>query len=135
MAEFFRVLVTGSRRWCDDALVHSLLDERLTEQGFITVIHGDCPTGADKFARTWAERAILLDMRQNFANIRHEPYPAYWNELGKSAGPIRNRYMVELGADVCLAFPDAESRGTVSCMKFARAAGIPVLNYGTVEVF
>jgi len=135
MVEFFRVLVTGSRRWCDDALVYDTLNARLGKHDRITVIHGDCPTGADLHAKQWAQEMILADMKLAIARVRHEQYPAYWNELEKSAGPIRNRYMVDLGADVCLAFPDAESRGTVSCMKFARAAGIPVINHGSVEVF
>ena len=38
--------------------------------------------------------------------------------------------MVNAGADLCLAFPLGESRGTRDCVRRADAAGIPVLNYG-----
>ena len=37
--------------------------------------------------------------------------------------------MVDLGADVCLAFPLGESRGTRDCMRRASEAGIPVIDY------
>lgn len=133
MSDFWRVLVTGSREWADRSMIHEVLDDKLFEHEFITVIHGDCPTGADLHARGWAEESILADMRRGEARVRHEAYPAFWDELGKSAGPIRNKYMVMLDADECIAFPTASSRGTVSCMKLAQAAGIPVINYG-VEI-
>lgn len=129
---FWRVLVTGSRAHDDPALVHkALVQQNLTHQ-LMTVIHGDCPTGADLFAKEWTMGHILLGMRAGVSTLRHEPYPAYWNELGKSAGPIRNKYMVGLGAHVCLGFPTPSSRGTISCMKAAYAAGIPVVNLGTL---
>jgi hypothetical protein len=128
---FTYVLVTGSREWDYPFVVYRALHDQLEEHGAIVVIHGDCPTGADAYAREWAERNILTGMRKGEARVGHEPYPAPWNELGKSAGPIRNKYMVQLGADICLAFPTPSSRGTISCMDLAAAAGIPILNYGT----
>jgi hypothetical protein len=128
---FRHVLVTGSREWDYPFVVFRALHEQLEEAGSIVVVHGDCPTGADAYAREWAQRNILTGMRKGEARVGHEAYPAYWDELGKSAGPIRNRYMVQLGADICLAFPTPSSRGTISCMDLAAAAGIPILNYGT----
>jgi len=53
-----------------------------------------------------------------------------WKTLGRAAGPVRNQAMVFDGADVCLAFPLGESRGTWDCMRRAEEAGIPVINYG-----
>lgn len=129
---FWRVLITGSREWGDPFAISKALAEQLLDQERIIVIHGNCPTGADAYAKEWAQRNILTQMRRGEANIGHEAYPAYWNELGKSAGPIRNKYMVDLGADICLAFPTASSRGTISCMDLAVAAGVPVINYGTL---
>lgn len=132
-----RVLITGSRDWLGPPdVIGRALDKQLADWN-LTVIHGDCPDqpgngrSVDQLAREWAERAILFGMRSGNTIVRHERYPAYWNELGKSAGPIRNRYMVQLGADICLAFPTPSSRGTISCMDLAAAAGIPILNYGT----
>jgi hypothetical protein len=134
MTDFWRVLVTASREpdsvTGHRALVHQKLDERLMVYGRITVVHGDCPTGGDLYAREWAELQILMGMRQGEAWVRHEAYPALWGEFDKAAGPIRNKYMVMLEADECIGFPMPSSRGTISCMDLAAAAGIPIINYG-----
>jgi hypothetical protein len=55
-----------------------------------------------------------------------ETHRAKWDELGKKAGPIRNQEMVDAGADLCLAFWDGNSSGTLDCIKKAVKAGIPV---------
>ena len=59
--------------------------------------------------------------------LEPERHPADWKRYGRAAGPIRNQEMVNLGADVCLAFPREGSRGTKNCMEAARKAGIPTL--------
>lgn len=118
-----RLLVTGSRDWTNaDAIAFALgaccalFDRR------VTLIHGDCPTGADALAdEIW--RALVPDLPV-------EPHPADWDLHGKAAGPIRNSEMVALGADLCLAFPLEDSRGTRDCMSKAKAAGIPVIEIG-----
>ena len=46
------------------------------------------------------------------------------------AGHARNQDMADLGADVCLAFPTKNSRGTLDMIKRAEAAGIAVQNFG-----
>lgn len=55
----------------------------------------------------------------------------FWTKYGRAAGPIRNKEMVRLGADLCLAFPDHPkgqgSRGTWGCIDLAHQAGIPIL--------
>ena len=110
-----RILVTGSRDWADWNLLNDTLNEYANEQN-IVIVHGDCPTGADAMAQRWVD----------YQGVRVERYPADWDKHGKSAGPIRNQQMVDLGADICLAFPLPQSRGTVHCMNAARKAGIPV---------
>ena len=53
----YRVIVTGSREFpSEDAVWEALAmlcAEQLPNGGTITVVHGDCPRGADHFARTW----------------------------------------------------------------------------------
>lgn len=120
-----RVLVTGSRDWDDAETIRAALDAQLAIHGTITVIHG-AARGADRIAGEWAREQILARKP-----VRLEVYPAAWDEHGKKAGIIRNRQMVELGADVCLAFPAGESRGTRHCMREAAAAGIKVINHDT----
>ena len=98
-------------------MIWSALDAEMREHGQIVVIEGQCPHGgADKFAEEWAiAQGVVL-----------ESYPANWKALGKIAGPYRNQQMVDAGADVCLAFPLLNSRGTYDCMRRAEEAGIPV---------
>lgn len=112
-----RILVTGSREWPDWRVVYDALNEHV-ETGDV-VVHGD-NGNADRMARRWC---ILTGTDQ-------EPHPANWKLSGRAAGVLRNGYMIDLGADLCLAFPLGESRGTRDCMRRAEAAGIPVINYG-----
>lgn len=117
-----RVLVTGSR----DLETSQPVDEALWAQarlvgdlGKLTVVHGDCPTGADYFARQFCTR---------HPEVTEERYPALWGKYGKAAGMIRNGTMCNLGADVCLAFVRPGSKGTVDCVQRAKVAGIPVIH-------
>ena len=115
-----RALVTGSRNWGDRVvLLDALLDlEKRQGSHDLTIVHGACPTGADAiadFATYWGWEV--------------ERHPADWRKHGKAAGPIRNQEMVDAGADICLAFPLGESRGTRDCMRRAEAAGIPVVPF------
>lgn len=122
-----RILVTGSRHWTSRTAVdHALSTARydLAGGGPITVVHGDCPAGADLFASLWARKV---------AGIDEEAHPADWDTHGRAAGPIRNQQMVDAGADVCIAFLMPDSRGTRDCMRRAHAAGIPVRIGGEVR--
>lgn len=112
-----RILITGSRDWTDEHAILGALARLGAERERATIVHGDCPTGADAIVKRLAEEA----------GIPHEPHPADWKKHGKAAGPIRNQEMVDLGADVCLAFPLGDSRGTRDCSLRAERAGIKVI--------
>ena len=120
-----RVLVTGSRDWTAVGRLYEKLDEQLrlahTAGVELIIVHGDNQSGADRIAQRWVHTARLI-----FNGVDEEPHPANWREFHKAAGGIRNQGMVDLGADVCLAAPLPDSRGTYDCMRRARAAGIPV---------
>ena len=45
-----RVLVSGSRSWQDQDDVWSALDALASRGEPVTVVHGDCPQGADALA-------------------------------------------------------------------------------------
>ena len=122
-----RILITGHRDWSDDATVYEALRyyTDFLSPAEITVVHGGA-TGADSLAARAARRL----------GMTVEEYPADWGAYGTRAGPKRNKEMVALGADVCLAFPLVGSRGTLGCMREAAAAGIPVVNLGdSIEEF
>ncbi len=105
-----RILVTGSRFWTQKDVIRQAL---AAAPAGSTVVHG-AARGADRLADAVAKEL----------GFTPEPYPADWTGLKKRAGSVRNQKMVDLGADVCLAFPGPESKGTWDCVKKARAAGI-----------
>lgn len=115
-----RVLVTGSRDWPDQELVWTVLDELLDKHGAIVVVHGACPTGADDQADDWAGTREL-----DGYPVKAEPHKADWKGPRKrGAGFARNAEMVNLGADLCLAFIHNESNGATHCSDLAKKAGI-----------
>lgn len=129
----YRVLVTGSRDFTDERAIFHALDGVLAEYATsvprgaswaLVVVHGACPTGADRIAAKWARvRGEMWNGR-----VTAEPHPADWDGLGKRAGFARNLEMVRLGADLCLAFyqQGAGNRGTGRCTQLAEQAAIPV---------
>jgi hypothetical protein len=121
----YRVLVTGSRDWPTPAVVWAALndvrEDALLAGRNLVVVHGACPSGADAHAAGWCEIAA------QFAHgVTEERHRAAWEQHGKSAGFRRNAEMVNLGADVCLAFIRNGSRGACHTAALAEAAGIPV---------
>lgn len=115
-------LVTGSRAWHNASVIHSTLE------GFAPdlVMHGDCPTGADRIADEWATSHGVPVLRFPAEHSRSR-WPA--------AGPVRNGDMVKAGAllsqygnDVrAFAFPLEAARGTRDCITKARCAGLDVV--------
>jgi hypothetical protein len=120
MAKPWRILVTGSREWDDEASIRTALIAAASERPEGTdliIVHGACPRGADAMADTWAKDY----------GCRVERHPAEWSRFGKQAGFIRNTVMVEAGVDECLAFIKDNSRGATHCAGLAEKAGIPTL--------
>lgn len=112
-----RLLVTGSRHgWDHDVLYAALLNARLAfDDPFPVLVHGAAPGVDSQAARIWQDWGLPV-----------EPHPADWS-MGHKAGPIRNKEMVDAGADIALAFVSPDSRGTVDCLKRLRAAGVHTL--------
>jgi hypothetical protein len=120
----YRVLVTGSRTWEDVSTLRGALNDVLTGLPNlatpVTVVHGDCLHGADRQASVWVRDAKGGPL---FV-VTEEKHPANWQLNGKRAGFIRNQLMVNLGADLCLAFVKDGSRGASHTAGLAEAAGI-----------
>ncbi len=120
-----RILVTGGRNRTDADTITEVLNRHWPAPGTtLTVVHGDCPTGADRIARNWC-RVMAGSVSASGVTVVEEAHPADWECHGKRAGPLRNAEMVRGGADVCEAFPDPGSVGTYGAVDLARRAGIP----------
>jgi hypothetical protein len=142
-----RILVTGSRAWDLPQEVHGALLEAwhdaIQVHGVahrIVIVHGACPTGADRDASEWA---------QANTSVVEEAHPADWSapcppkclrgdhrktspqhgDYCPMAGPRRNKAMVDRGADLCLAFIRGGSRGSAATARLAEAAGIPTRRF------
>lgn len=146
-----RILVTGSRDWTDRVQIARaiqrviiltcpmLVDENgnpdRRDTSDVVIVHGDCPTGADRLAEQWATGCQ--------PPIKTEPHPADWDLYDKAAGFIRNKEMADLGAVACLAFinpcrkEDCKnvglhgSHGATHCAHQAELRNIPVVRYPT----
>jgi hypothetical protein len=113
-----RIIVTGGRDFEDWELIYTVL-ERYDSSPPPTLVHGGCKSGVDA-----AAARIATDLGWPV-----EAHPADWYGSGRAAGPLRNRRMAALGADLCLAFPGG--RGTASMMSMAQEHGIPVVQVRT----
>ena len=110
-----RVLVCGGRQFDDTAYLNSKLDELHLQHGFTVLIEG-CARGADQLAGAWADAY----------GIAHLKFPADWDRLGRKAGPIRNKQMLDEGRpDLVVAFPG--NSGTFNMCRQAEAAGVRVI--------
>lgn len=122
MTDPYRILITGSRDWRDQQTVYGALADLirpLPVDQEIIIVNGACPTGADHMAHEWARGygAVI------------EAHPANWVRHGRAAGPRRNAEMVQLGADVCLAFIRNGSPGATHCAALAERTGIPICRF------
>jgi len=147
-----KVLVTGSRDWSDYGAVARQMAIAIgdaKEKGYQKILFwdGECPTGADAFCKEFANK---VEHSVPDIIIEHRGFPAKWYEHDENcqhprkgycvaAGPRRNKQMVDLGPDLCLAFigdctsPRCKkpgkhpSHGASGCARLAEQAGIPVV--------
>lgn len=116
-----RVLVCGGREFSDALMLGEHLDAFHRSNPITVIIHGDA-RGADTLAAQWA-RAHGIEV---------VAFPANWNLHGKSAGPIRNRQMLDEGKpDMVVAFPGGA--GTANMVDQSRKAGVRTHVIGEAE--
>jgi len=126
----YRILVTGSRDWSGPSKA-GIIRVALTEiiktnirYGEFVLVHGACPKGADRIAHFTWEAFRRAEIPTTL--LPAEQYPG---ELFRSFKE-RNQHMVNLGADVCLAFATNWASGTGQTARMARRAGIRTLDFG-----
>lgn len=113
-----KLLVTGGRSYDRLDVVVVRLNQLHAAVPITELIHGDA-TGADAFAKAWAESLGIT--------CHPEPVPPeQWQRLGGRAGNARNSLMLrKWKPDVVVAFPGGT--GTLDMVKKARAEKIPTL--------
>lgn len=143
------VLVTGSRDYQNRLELYEILRRIYEHYNQIAIVVGDCPTGADLFAREWAEstkgevylRVFDADWRRKCdENCYHRSGFKYIDGIlvpyCPRAGHLRNQEMVDFITDlrveyskvICLAFYKfgSANKGTSDCVRRARKARIQV---------
>jgi hypothetical protein len=107
----YKVLVTGDRNWTNYERIYSILSQLAATYGKYTVIAGECK-GVDLLAKGIAQQL----------GLNYIGYPANWELYGKSAGPLRNKQMLEQKPHIILAFHNNidSSRGTKHMLNIAK---------------
>jgi len=115
-----RIVFTGSRHWKDESIVFECLKKIISMYGKneTTVVVGGAK-GLD---------TIVVNLSRSLG-LNVEVFNADWNLYGKKAGPVRNQKMLESGADLVIAFPEKESRGTRHMIDISQKAGIRTIVY------
>ncbi len=114
-----RVLCCGDRHWINKSLIRRAILEYTNASWDTVIIHG-CATGADSISGQIGREYDLLVVE----------FPANWNKYGRTAGPIRNKQMLDEGKpDLVLAFHTdiKNSKGTKNMIQQAEKRGIKVI--------
>lgn len=109
------VLVCGGRDYTDWDTVWGVLDDHVHREDII--VQGGAK-GADALAVQWARES----------GVPSAEVLADWEAFGKSAGAIRNSWMLRLKPDKVIAFPGG--KGTANMIKLAKEAGVEVIEVG-----
>jgi len=110
-----RIVVTGGRDFTDAVVINRALDAVHAKHVITELVHGDCPTGADKLSDLWAISK----------GVKVRKFPADWRKLGRRAGPIRNQQMIDEGKpDAAVAFPGGD--GTADMVIRCKTAKLPM---------
>lgn len=130
MSARFAVLVCGSRSWTERDPIRDRL--RNYPQGTL-LIHGDCGERDVRSGRATCGADLLAAEigREEFGHVPI-PMPAPWKHRGRSAGPLRNKCMIEVlcrfrwcGYRVAVeAFPSESSKGTWNTVTLAEGVGV-----------
>lgn len=112
-----RVIIAGGRDYVFNHLDIARLDKLHAENGFTLVITGGAK-GADAEGEKWGRLRGIPTLK----------FPADWRSHGLSAGPIRNRQMIDSlpTPDMVVAFKGG--KGTANIVDLALRKGITVVH-------
>jgi hypothetical protein len=117
--------IVGSRYYQDYETFKKKINEWIGTNGQITMIISGGATGADSLAERYADE---YNIQKLIYNVSKED----WNKHGKAAGPIRNSKIINYLETIdsehrhLIAFPQANSKGTLDIINKAKQKQIPV---------
>lgn len=116
-----RIIVAGSRKFTDKEFIFDKLDTMLEnyEKDDIEFISGMAHTGPD---------AIIFEYAESRGYPKPKEFPADWDNLGKSAGYVRNVEMAKYGTHAAI-FWDGESKGSAHMFDIALQYRLTVKRY------
>ena len=111
--------IVGTRTFDNYKLLKEKVNEINKKTKINMIVSGGCK-GADELANKYAEE-------------KHIPTKIFipnWKKFGESAGPIRNKLIIE-SCDKVIAFHDGISKGTLSSINLAKQMNkeLIVINY------
>lgn len=112
--DYYSIIVAGSRTFDNYKLLSKTLDDFIAKGADgkpVCIISGGA-RGADSLGECYAAER----------KIPRRVIPAEWSLLGKAAGMVRNRKMLEI-ADAVVVFWDGQSKGSKNMIEIAEAAG------------
>ena len=112
-----RVVIAGCRDYNNYKEAKLYIDAYLCDirkNNEIIIVSGGC-SGADAIGERYAKEK----------GFKIERYPADWEKYGRSAGPRRNKQMVEI-SDYVICFWNGKSKGTKSLIDFTKKANKPL---------
>lgn len=112
-----RVVIAGYRNYNNYDEAKRYIDfclSNIRNENNIIIVSG-CASGADAIGERYA----------NENGFKVEKYPADWKNLGRSAGPKRNKQMAEI-SDYVICFWDGKSKGTRSMIEYAEEYNKPI---------
>lgn len=120
-----KIAIIGSRYLHDLRFLNKAIDKSPFKDKITMVISGGA-SGVDYLAERWCK----------YNKIPIIIYKPDWDKYGKSAGPIRNQYIIENSDGViAIPHPTKESKGTNNSIKIAKEKDKPLFIYNVNNDF
>ena len=113
-----KLAIVGSRDFNDYELMKEYIQSKFNLSELDAIVSGGAKVADSLAAKFAQDHDIGLIVKK-----------AEWDKYGRAAGPMRNKLIIQ-EADAVVAFPSAQSKGTLNSINLARKLGkrIEILN-------
>ena len=124
-----RIIIAGGRDFKNQKLLEEETIKYILDtlgkgrRNEITIVSGGAK-GADKLGEEFAKKF----------GLKLKIFPADWGNLGKAAGHIRNKQMLDFASEEdghLIAFWDGKSRGTKNMIEISKKIKVKIVEYKT----